>query len=358
MFPVGTGGQANLDANHVDSRDCLEAVRLAALPKKPKPIFGSLLTQPKYVHSRTTPRSFHHLRSTSYRLWLRDPPVAPVRGGTPTDFETSTSCELAQALMPQLRGATQAIPDYAPRAGSAHPLAIFAVDPLSMICRAFGQGKLFPHRSFEYAQLGKYGLESFCQFFEYSSNNKLLSYASRPIRLRASVASNCAGRAPQSFTSSAGRFAPEIARVIPASVSNPVRAWPAHHADYHLASQAICSPWDYYSKAEPFTFNPKALVKLNDTRKLLGVVAQLALGSCLIHYLDEDTPEDFEIDPDLVQSNATDSDSDEEPSGDKLPGASGATIGLSPATDSSYTPEGDVEDALAIADPQAHSLPI
>ncbi|KAJ7604321.1 hypothetical protein B0H17DRAFT_72660 [Mycena rosella] len=42
-IPVGTGGQANLDTNHVDSRDCLEAVRPAALSKKPKPIFGSRL---------------------------------------------------------------------------------------------------------------------------------------------------------------------------------------------------------------------------------------------------------------------------------------------------------------------------
>ncbi|KAK7013773.1 hypothetical protein R3P38DRAFT_2545697 [Favolaschia claudopus] len=70
------------------------------------------------------------------------------------------------------------------------------------------------------------------------------------------------------------------------------------------------------------------------------------LGSSLIHYLDEESPEDFEPDPDFV-SEATDAQ-------DNPPLATDDSHETLP---SSYHPDGDVEDALAIAEPAGKFSP-
>ncbi|KAK6984091.1 hypothetical protein R3P38DRAFT_2663109 [Favolaschia claudopus] len=71
------------------------------------------------------------------------------------------------------------------------------------------------------------------------------------------------------------------------------------------------------------------------------------LGSSLVHYLDEDTPEEFELDPEFTPASTS-----EPPT--LLADAPRATV----SSDSSYNPDGDVEDALAIAEPQGKFSPL
>ncbi|KAJ7155332.1 hypothetical protein C8R46DRAFT_1196801 [Mycena filopes] len=69
------------------------------------------------------------------------------------------------------------------------------------------------------------------------------------------------------------------------------------------------------------------------------------LGSPLVHYLDQDSPEEFDIDPELLRTSDA-----PQPS---PPSASTSTrVDDGPESSSSYNPDGDVEDALAIAEPQ------
>ncbi|KAJ7104452.1 hypothetical protein B0H15DRAFT_795200 [Mycena belliarum] len=397
MIPVGTGGQANLQANHIDSRDCREAVRRASLPQKPKPVFGSLLNmftaRPRQVPATvsgpptlsgpiiealeprpdeaTGPDPSNNLDPDL--AWLRDSPHVPARRETPSP----ESSESAQVLLYELRNVKELIPDYVPPAASTHPLAIFSIDPMSssesrdvgddwdaylqpMLRKAFGRGELIPRTSFEYAQPGKWGLDGFCRFFEYFIDERELD-GCRIGRYFQFLIEVITLRFPPRTAAAERRDAKAIApgqlhRALPiARLDYPptlVRYKPCFgleirfgegqspHVDYPFGlHKQFVLPWDYYSKGERFYIQAKActqelveqdcacracddlllndvligvmqraahgvhentpliympigvlitvlrrrieqcrglkLVKLNDTRKLLGVVAQL-----------------------------------------------------------------------------------
>ncbi|KAJ7758950.1 hypothetical protein DFH07DRAFT_958091 [Mycena maculata] len=72
------------------------------------------------------------------------------------------------------------------------------------------------------------------------------------------------------------------------------------------------------------------------------------LGSYLLDFIDEESPEDFAVDPSILPVVAPSSDPHAEPISAPLdPASSDSASG-----DSSYTPDSDVEDALAIVEPQ------
>ncbi|KAJ7469170.1 hypothetical protein FB451DRAFT_1340217 [Mycena latifolia] len=133
----------------------------------------------------------------------------------------------------------------------------------------------------------------------------------------------------------AGDVSPNADHINPAS-------W---KGDVHVRAVNLLTSWKLgRQKAEELIPHGRSvLVRCSSTP---GIDIFSPLGSSLIHYIDDDSAEDFELDPDL----------------NPLPGRSDThpdSAGQSPSTpaDSSYTPEGDVEDALAIAEPQGKFSP-
>ncbi|KAJ7497849.1 hypothetical protein B0H11DRAFT_2384649 [Mycena galericulata] len=84
-----------------------------------------------------------------------------------------------------------------------------------------------------------------------------------------------------------------------------------------------------------------------------GVNIFSPLGTSLINYLDEDVSEDFDIDPSLLSAPHADTPADTVDSLPLVP----LSADSNSTEDSSYTPDGDVEDALAIAEPQGKFSP-
>ncbi|KAJ6523229.1 hypothetical protein DFH09DRAFT_937986, partial [Mycena vulgaris] len=133
----------------------------------------------------------------------------------------------------------------------------------------------------------------------------------------------------------AGDVSPNADHINPAS-------W---KGDVHVRTVNLLTAWKQgRQKAEELV--PGGHSVLTRASCTPGVDIFSPFGSSLIHYLDEDSPEDFELDPDLYHCSGGDS---------ALPTDPPAPPDPSP--DSSYTPDGDIEDALAIAEPQGKFSP-
>ncbi|KAJ7663740.1 hypothetical protein DFH06DRAFT_986394, partial [Mycena polygramma] len=76
------------------------------------------------------------------------------------------------------------------------------------------------------------------------------------------------------------------------------------------------------------------------------------LGNSLVHYIDQESPEDFEVDPALLSSGNVDAQLGA-PAVSTAPDSTAAEdTDPTAVPDASYSPDGDIEDALAIAEPQ------
>ncbi|KAJ6626373.1 hypothetical protein B0H10DRAFT_2161558 [Mycena sp. CBHHK59/15] len=91
--------------------------------------------------------------------------------------------------------------------------------------------------------------------------------------------------------------------------------------------------------------------KILDDAQRSGYDIFAPFGASLVHYMDEESSEDFELDPDLLPARNTDSISERAVTTADPESAAPRESSATPA-ESSYDPDGDVEDALAIAEPE------
>ncbi|KAJ7782583.1 hypothetical protein DFH07DRAFT_764716 [Mycena maculata] len=302
---VGTGGQANL-RSHIGTPKCLKSQKEH---KKAKPKYA-LLTD--YLKPKAAPVP-STVAAPEPVMGLTFSRVEPPEGTGPEPLEEPCAalddlsdlfgqtpvpviCAHAQDLLRQLRSRFDNIPAFAPLVDSTHPLADFAVDPflefpqqrtsldnwdeilLPMLHKAFGWGELDPKLSLAYISLGKYGLTSFCAFFEFFVvERQLKGYQIMPyfdFLLR-----GVEYRFPSSNDSiaprdEAKRVQDEHHRALPTAgqdypaESNKVKpctgielAFPpggSHHVDYPFGlHQQYNLPWDYYSRHNQFFIQSK-----------------------------------------------------------------------------------------------------
>ncbi|KAJ6612463.1 hypothetical protein B0H10DRAFT_2223076 [Mycena sp. CBHHK59/15] len=91
--------------------------------------------------------------------------------------------------------------------------------------------------------------------------------------------------------------------------------------------------------------------KILDDAQRSGYNIFAPFGASLVHYMDEESSEDFELDPDLLPARNTDSIPERAVMTADPESAAPRESSATPA-ESSYDPDGDVEDALAIAEPE------
>ncbi|KAJ7085187.1 hypothetical protein B0H15DRAFT_988746 [Mycena belliarum] len=401
-IPVGAGGLANLNRNHIDKAACRETVRLAALPKKPKQKSGSIkswlssvprkvastVSAPRPVRGPIDPIIQNIDSETPSPLKEAtgsdplgdidlDPPWTSAVSSKPIQPEIPSPCGLAQSLLRQLRAKSRTIPSDTPLASSDTPLAIFSIDPSSectrrdltadwgeylypMLRRSFVDGALGDYHPLEYAKMGKYGIEGFCRFFDiFIEQRGLRGHLIQeyfellikiidlrfPLTNSASVRDGGKTVAPgqlyRTLPLPQENFPSDIELTVPCfGLEIRFPAGQSHHTQYPFGlHKQFVLPWDYYSRSERFYIQSKTckrglvapghgcsaceglllndvlvgvlqraahgvhentpliympigvlvtvlrrridqcrglkLIKLNDTRKLLGVVAEL-----------------------------------------------------------------------------------
>ncbi|KAJ7498368.1 hypothetical protein B0H11DRAFT_1909401 [Mycena galericulata] len=140
----------------------------------------------------------------------------------------------------------------------------------------------------------------------------------------------------------AGDISPNADHITPAAWKGDVRVqninlWTAWKQGRQIAEELI----------------PQGRAILTVCSSTPGVDIFSPLGTSLINYLDEDVSEDFDIDPSLLSAPHADTSADTVDSLPLVP----PNAESSSTEDSSYTPDGDVEDALAIAEPQGKFSP-
>ncbi|KAJ7734187.1 hypothetical protein DFH07DRAFT_967734 [Mycena maculata] len=124
--------------------------------------------------------------------------------------------------------------------------------------------------------------------------------------------------------------------------------------DTHVRDVTLLTAWKQgRRKAEDFV--PQGASFLSKSARTPGVGIFSPLGHSLVPSLDDDSPDDFALDPDLIPDVAeagTDSDLETPSVSGDIPRDSQPNGSV----DVSYTPDGDIKDALAIAEPTGKFL--
>ncbi|KAJ7078273.1 hypothetical protein B0H15DRAFT_804878 [Mycena belliarum] len=356
-IPVGAGGLANLNRNHIDKAACRETVRLAALPKKPKQKSGSikswLSSVPRKVASTVSaPRP---VRGPI------DPIIQDIDSETPSPLKEVTGSDpLGDIDLDPPWTSASPVPNPSSECTRRDLTADWGEYLYPMLRRSFVDGALGDYHPLEYAKMGKYGIEGFCRFFDIFIEQRGLrgrliqeyfELLIKIIDLRFPLTNSASvrdggktvapGQLYRTLPHPQENFPSDIELTVPCfGLEIRFPAGQSHHTQYPFGlHKQFVLPWDYYSRSERFYIQSKTckrglvapghgcsaceglllndvlvgvlqraahgvhentpliympigvlvtvlrrridqcrglkLIKLNDTRKLLGVVAEL-----------------------------------------------------------------------------------
>ncbi|KAJ7737509.1 hypothetical protein B0H16DRAFT_1762357 [Mycena metata] len=310
---VGSGGEANLKANHQDKPPCLARKHQNELdekngpkPEKKKPVFASLqnfFTKPKKLVPSTVPTPLP-LYGTPITPSHRSVPVDDNTGGGEPEISAPVRvCAEAQALLVVLKARLELIPAHAPLADASHPLAPFSHNPEDdvelnhrardvdweqyiepMMKRAFGWGNIQPELALDYVRRGSYGLDGFLNFFRYFVEERglrghlitgYMEVLLRAMEARFPTASDSAAARPAAKAVSdteiirlpsmaEDRYADDDLGNLRPCIGMQLRfpEGKSHHTDYPFGLHRKYSlSWDYYSKGERFYIQSQACTR-------------------------------------------------------------------------------------------------